>query len=766
MAQGSMSATSLVGLSASLHEQFVEWRYARKPQEEKMRRMYDDMMRISRDSDTAGTGVSKAQTSRVFIGSTRSKIRSARAKIKDVMFGAGKMPFDTRPTNDDLQEFSDAMEEILTYQLTEGKFKQCLGMGTDAIATYGTGFIFGPFIKTKSKTSVEKTAQGMQESAMDYPSPYFEHGRTMDCYPDPEAENEIDGRGIYWASLKLSGFILELKNQKGYNNAAIDRAATETVSGYQSEGSDITEADRKNLYRYTKEGRVWFVRFFGKCKRSELKSWRQATGLTDITGTGDGGPTLSSDDPQDSSDVVECIVTMAGGQVIKAEENPYKDQRRPVYRCVYEDVEHEMWGVGVAENNDPNQRVTNAAFRLFLEGKAFALLKTFSVDRSQFQASEDFKVFPGKRWDMKPGLSPDERKTALIWHDTQDVTEGWEKVIALSEQFSDDDTGITKYTQGTDSQHLNDTATGISMIMNASALPLKEVISNIDERWIEPMIEALIEWDMEYLEPETVKACCGEKTAAMWAKIKAYGKTNFMEWFATGSETFMAKEVLMHKLQGFLQLVLGSEPAQAEVNLNELLQQTWDAGQIGKESPVMTTDQKQQQQDGAAQKQIQELKVEANKRIKMLEDANAKLQGALATAKVQAAAKTTELQLAKADQAHEHAMGAADLAEKDAKIDLLEAQTLKTVVEAGATASQQLIAEATTTQEEDGQTDGDTGAASGVDTGMGDAETGNTGAPPGIDGEVSEGTAPGVGTDEGANTGIAAPAGPAGPAPA
>src|SRR6267378_2701196 len=480
--------TALSGLSGTLHKQFADWLDRRKPQEEEMLRAYQDNMRIPRDDDTKDSGMSKAQKSKVFIGSTRGKIRSARAKIKDALFGNGEFPFDTTPSNEKLKAFSDTMEEILSYQLEEGEAKTVLGNGVNAICTYGTGFIFGPFVKKKGYTEVEQALEEgiskLKESRFEYDCPYYEHARTMDVYPDPEAEDVRLGLGVYWASRKQPEFIKALKGQPGYSDAAIDRAVQEKVSSYTDQGSDRTDAARMNLYRYTKEGRVWFVRYFGMVKRQELDNWKKEAGTQDD----EGG---ASTDQDDDAERVEAVVIMAGGQVIKAQENPYKERKRPVRRCVYEDVEHEMWGVGIGKNNDPTQRVINAAFRLFIEGKAYALLKMCSIDRSKFEVTEDFKVFPGKRYMMKPGLTPEERKEAIIWHDTPDVTEGWESLIALADKFSDDDTGITKYAQGTDSTHLNDTATGISMIMNAGSLPLKEVLGNIDEMWIEDMVESL-----------------------------------------------------------------------------------------------------------------------------------------------------------------------------------------------------------------------------------------------------------------------------------
>src|SRR5215217_9555778 len=316
-----MDTTSLTGLSATLQEQFTDWLERRKPQEDVMLRCYEDNMRISREDDTRGTGISKAQKSRVFIGSSRSKIRSARAKIKDVMFGTGQMPFDTTPTSEDLKEFADTMEDILKWQLEEAKFRETTESLTDSICVYGTGFNFGPFVKKKTYTAVQPSATGgIEQITFDYDCPYFENAQTMDCYPDPEAETLEDGRGIFWASRKDPYFVARLKGEEGYNDKAITRALVDQVTNNTSEGSDRTQEVRQNLYRYTKEGRIWFIRYFGLVPVKQFNQWQT-----------DGGGSVV---PEDEYDMVEAIVIMAGGQVIKAEKNEYKDNRRPAYRTL------------------------------------------------------------------------------------------------------------------------------------------------------------------------------------------------------------------------------------------------------------------------------------------------------------------------------------------------------------------------------------------------------------------------------------------------
>src|SRR5258708_38362169 len=100
------------------------------------------------------------------------------------------MTFDASASNEDLKEFAAAMEKILPQQLTEADWKGTLSTGIDAISTYGTGFIFGPFVKKKTKTQVSLGANGadgaggIRDASFDYDCPYFEHGRTMDTYPD------------------------------------------------------------------------------------------------------------------------------------------------------------------------------------------------------------------------------------------------------------------------------------------------------------------------------------------------------------------------------------------------------------------------------------------------------------------------------------------------------------------------------------------------------------------------------------------------------
>lgn len=688
-------------LSTQLQGQFQRWCDGRKPQEEKFLVNYADAMRIPLDGDTKETGLSRAQKSKLFVGSTRGKIRSARAKIKDSLFGSGKMPFDTTPSNEKLKSYADVVEEILTFQFKDMGYRGMMGGGVNSLCTYGTATIFGPFEKQKVHTSADLVDDGfgnmrLAEKKFPYPCPYFEHAPTMDVYNDLEASDAQNGMGTFWSSWKRPDEVRGWAALDGYNAEAIEYACTQLGTNSSGEGSDRTTDERANLYRFSRDGRVRVLRYFGLVRRVDLEAWAPEQGNDQTPMEAAPGAEVEQNDEE----MVEAVIIMAGGIVIKANRSPYKDGRRPAHRCVYEEVEHEFYGVGIAENNEPHQRVVNAAFRLYIEGKAFALLKTCSIDKSKFEVGEDFKLYPGKQWLMRTGLTPEERKTAIIWHDMLDVTQGWEGVIDLSERFSDDDTGITKYSQGTDSQHLNNTATGISMIMNASSLPMKEVIQNIDEMWIEKQVESLIDWNFENLTAEAVTTLLGEKQGAKWAEILAFGKTSFMNWKATGSSTFMVKEILMQKLQGFMQLALGNPITASLVDARELLEQVWDSGEIGKESPVYDEETLKQKQGGQQiPPEIQEALAKQEELIKKQEEAlasrDADTQIKMAEIASRERLESQRMLIADRDSRVKAEQGLANVELTEAKTDLTQAQTVTALAAAQLAPSEHLLDVAT-----------------------------------------------------------------------
>lgn len=611
------------GLASVLESRLQSWQKARDAQEQKLRDCYADEMRIARDGDTDGTGQAKTKkTKGVFVGVTRNKVRSAKAKLNDALFGNNRLPFDTEPTRPELREFSDTMEAIIEEQLLRGGFKRLIKDSVHQLCTYGTGFIFGPFVRAETLTETDvDMSQGFPqliEQKYEFDLPYFEMASPLDVFPDPDVDDPQKGAGVFWVSMESPHTVKSWGEYPGFEN--VDEAVKVLETNPDSHGSEVAKEMRGNINYWHSDGRVKVARFFGLVSRSSL---HDDSALLDMMEGVETEALDGLDEADEAEEMVEACVIIAGGVVIKRAESQHS--KRPVRRCVYESVPGEMWGVGIGENNAPHQALTNAAVRLFNEAKGMALLGTKAVDRSKFLATEDFKKYPGKVFQFKPGLTLEEKKAAIMDFVDVDVSSGWMELINMSSQFSDDDTGITKYTQGGDASHLNKTATGISMIMSAGSLPAKDVLQNIDEMWIEPIIEAMIDWNIRYLEPETVKHLLGDEHAQKWQAIKQFGKTSFMTWRATGAATFMQKEVLANKLQGFMHIAMGNPATAGMVNGRELLEQVWDSMQMGRESPIVKEEEGKPAIPPELQMLIEQGKQAMQEQAAQIEELNAKL---------------------------------------------------------------------------------------------------------------------------------------------
>lgn len=179
----------------------------------------------------------------------------------------------------------------------------------------------------------------------------------------------------------------------------------------------------------------------------------------------------------------------------------------------------------------------------------------------------------------------------------------------------------------------------------------------------------------------------------------------------------------MNKMNGFLQLVSGNPVLANLVDMRELLDQVWQAGQIGSESPVYDEETlknnqaqgPQQQAHQAAQQAIDGVKQQAQQAIKEAQD-----QATAAQQKADQARQQEEYRLADlaarekdADRKHELAKMAILERVKDAgaethlaqaQIDKLQAETISVLAQAGKTANPDLE-EAAVSKEGDNKPD-------------------------------------------------------------
>jgi hypothetical protein len=129
---------------------------------------------------------------------------------------------------------------------------------------------------------------------------------------------------------------------------------------------------------------------------------------------------------------------------------------------------------------------------------------------------------------------------------------GLGNIIELFRRFADETTSLPSYTHGQQTDSMNKTATGVSMLMNNANIALKSTIKNIDDYMLEPMMQSLYAWNMEWNDKEYIK---GD-----------------FRVIARGSTALVQKEIQSQRLLQFMQIAGQAGPVASILNWREIIQ--------------------------------------------------------------------------------------------------------------------------------------------------------------------------------------------------
>jgi hypothetical protein len=492
--------------------------------------------------ESEGTG----NRSKAFIKLTALKCNTAHSKIVDVMFAGGQFPFDLTPikvlelgmTIDEAQKMVKASKEAMLDHFKDIELPEIMDTGILEMAILGTGVLKGPIIENRKKQSVEvRQIAGIPAGEFgNGTQPYeiksyieslavVDHVPLWEYYVDVNAKTTADSIGEIHFQRMLPANFRKLALQGGYDREAVMEAARR-ASAVTNDSEDFTYIQLGDNYMGTqgeKDDRVSTLEFWGLVPVEYL----QETGCE------------LPDDVDDEDSIEALVVLGADGIILKVCVNPIG--RRPFYVCPYKKRPHVIYGVGVAEAMRDSQKMVNSSARMIIDNKALSGngMVAINLDRVNTKRTKNLKVYPGKTWYTKGNFKPRDVIDSVSF---ADITNGLRELMDMFIRFSDEETGLPKYTEGTQDTFLNKTATGMSMLMTQANINLKAVMRNIDDYWIEPMTEAFYEWFRD-IQPE-------KGVASVPVKVKA-----------TGCDSMMAKEIKVENLFKFIQAT--SSPSDA-----------------------------------------------------------------------------------------------------------------------------------------------------------------------------------------------------------
>jgi len=446
------------------------------------------------------------------LGPLKTKLKGLSVKL-----GYAKTP--QQITVEPAEYAANKMDRTIQSQLGDSDASTVLRHAVFECALLGTGVIKGPFTATKTynRWTVDEDSGDRKYDPIIKDIPMLEPLSVWNVYPDPDARTPKECEYVI-ERYKLSRTQLRaLKDRPFFRGSAIDR---------------LIDLGPNYVRQY------WETELEDKAAPNIIQRWEvlEYWGVIDKSLIENSEFDLPEDTFKDV-DEVQMNIWISGNEILRCTLNPLKPIRLPFFIFPYEINPYQVFGIGVAENMEDSQMVMNGHMRMAIDNLALSGNVVFEVDESNLVPGQDMSIYPGKIF-RRQGGAPGQAIFATKFNDTSQNNLA---MFDKARQLADESTGIQSYSYGqTGVGGTNRTASGMSMLMGASALNIKTVIKNIDDYLLRPMGEALFNWNMQFNPDEEIK---GD-----------------LEIKANGTASLMQKEVRSQRLTQFMQTV-GSNPA-------------------------------------------------------------------------------------------------------------------------------------------------------------------------------------------------------------
>lgn len=415
------------------------------------------------------------------------------------------------------------MENKMEDQLIEGGFITAFDSFIDDITTFPCAFLKGPIVRRKPTMKWNQNAlSGYQLEIVDDLVLEWERVDPFMIYPSPASTGINDGYLIERHKLRQLD-LEEMIGVEGYDDDAIRQVIEDYGRGGLQEWLivDSTKAQAEGrsttAVMQNSEHLIDAIQFWGMVSGQMLRDW----GLSDTE-----VPDITKQYP--------CEAWLIGSYVIKASLNYHPLGQKPYYKASYEGVPGTFWGNSTYDLIKDCQDMCNSATRALANNMGIASGPQVWVNVDRTPQGEDItQMYP---WKIHQVTSdPMGSSAAPIGFfqpnsNAQELMAVYEKFSILADEYS----GIPRYMTGSSpTGGAGRTASGMSMLMGNANKSMKQVVANIDNSVMTPLLERLYFYNMKYSDDNELK---GDVTIV-----------------ARGSNSIVAKETAQVRRNEFLQ---------------------------------------------------------------------------------------------------------------------------------------------------------------------------------------------------------------------
>lgn len=417
---------------------------------------------------------------------------------------------------------ASAMERVIDDQLRECNANGCRRPSwqqncravVKSACLYGMGVLKGPLVERVETKRFAPAKDGngntvwREEVFSTDLRPYHEAVSVWDIFPDPGARVPSELRHVWQLHMMTDKDLGELANFPGFDRHAILRymalqpEGDAQLSSWESQIRDLNEdnpgggALLKNRYRVY--------------ERWGFLSGRELASAGAEVAEAEYGRVFSSN------------VWMLGDVIVKAMLNPLEGIDIPYFFYPYQQDDTSFWPEGIAYALRAPQAGINASVRAMQDNAGASSGPVYGINMAYLAPGEDPLEMQANRVFLfdRQGINLSQAFQAVT------VPSAVEHNLALADfwQNGADEVSTPRFNAGDGNiAGAGKTASGLSMLMGASNILLKDHIKDFDDCIVAPFIRAMFRWNMQWNPREDIK---GDFEVA-----------------ASGSQSMIAKEV-------------------------------------------------------------------------------------------------------------------------------------------------------------------------------------------------------------------------------
>lgn len=622
MAQPDTAPSAQVdALGSTLLAEFAQAELDRRQTEE---RWLSDLRQYKGQYDPAVLAKIGPNRSKAFVRKTRVKIKTIDSRVADLLFPAGaekNWEIDTTPVPSVspeqkslvaqrlaqmaqgqpvppemiekaillmAKEASKKMSKVIEDQLVEARYKDVAIKTVHSGHLYGTGVMKGPLVERKIRTRFVQQGNNWVAKSETYVVPFVDYVPLWRFYPDMSATEMDQCRYAYERHQMTKADLVNLSQRKSFNK---DRIVNYIKSNPQGEvklryfDNELRVIGERNSTQGNKAGTY-----------EVLERWGWVDGLS----LKDAGVAVPENRVHET--FFSNVWLLPDGQIIKAVLQPINGVTWPYHLYYFDKDETSIFGEGIASIMRDDQTMINAATRMMLDNGGITSGPQLEVNPSLLASLDKVEeVFPWKIW-LRNNASPGSPAVRTI-----EMPSNLANLSGMADRFennADETTAIPRYMTGENvGSGAAGTASGMSMLMGAANIVIKDLITSYDEGITRPFLQALYRWNMQFHKDNSIKGDFDVK--------------------ARGAASLVAKEVRARQLNEFAAQT--SNPMDAPfIKRDALLRQRAEANEL---SDVVKTEDEvaaeqnnemaQMQQQAAIQQQ-QLVMAELAKKVEVL----------------------------------------------------------------------------------------------------------------------------------------------------